>query len=131
MQYYRGHRILDAVLDSMLAAGLTKAKTLIVNGCSAGGLSVYLHIDYIRSRVPESVRVVGVPECGLFMDETAWDSGPGFTPSCESPWICHHLNLSIYSVCARRMSWALTRCDIDMPWRPDRYDCRQRPERQR
>ena len=28
MQYYRGHRILDAVLDSMLAAGLTKAKTL-------------------------------------------------------------------------------------------------------
>ena len=82
--YYRGHRILDAVIDNMLAAGLASAKLLIVNGCSAGGLSVYLHLDYIRSRVPDGVRVVGVPECGLFMDETGSDGkSPGFTPSCK------------------------------------------------
>jgi hypothetical protein len=82
--YYRGHRILDAVIDSMLAAGLTNAKTLIVNGCSAGGLSVYLHLDYIRSRIPDSVHVVGVPECGLFMDEMGFDrKEPGYTPSCK------------------------------------------------
>ena len=46
----------DAVLSSFLSSGLSKAKTLIVNGCSAGGLSTYLHLDYIRSRVPATVK---------------------------------------------------------------------------
>ena len=54
--FFRGHRILDVVLDSFLSSGLSKAKTLIVNGCSAGGLSTYLHLDYIRSRVPATVK---------------------------------------------------------------------------
>ena len=32
---FRGRQILDATLDSLLAAGLKDAELLIVNGCSA------------------------------------------------------------------------------------------------
>ena len=81
--HFRGRRVLDAVLDSLIAAGLGKAKLFIVNGCSAGGLAVYLHLDYIASRLP-GVRVVGVPECGLFMDESHWNGKPGFTPTSKN-----------------------------------------------
>ena len=35
--WYRGHAILDAVLDSLIAAGLGKAKLFIVNGAHARG----------------------------------------------------------------------------------------------
>lgn len=81
--YFRGRRVLDAVLDSLIAAGLGNAKLLIVNGCSTGGLAVYLHLDHIQARLP-GVRVVGVPECGLFMDEVHWDGTPGYTPSFKT-----------------------------------------------
>ena len=70
--------MLDAVVDSLLAAGLKDAKLLIVNGCSAGGLATYLHLDYIASRMPATVRVVGAPECGFFMDLPHWDGTPGY-----------------------------------------------------
>ena len=80
--HFRGWRVLDAVLDSLIEVGLGQAELFIVNGCSAGGLAVYLHLDYIQSRLP-GVRVVGVPEAGFFMDETRWDgnASTGYTPS--------------------------------------------------
>ena len=69
--YFRGHRILDAIIDEMSTKGLSVATDFIVNGCSAGGLSVYLHLDYIRKRTQAqnaALVVKGVPECGMFMD---------------------------------------------------------------
>lgn len=78
--YFRGRRVLDAVMADLLAKGLDKAEGFLVNGCSAGGLSVWLHLDYIRSLVPTGVVVKGVPECGFFMDEPAEDGSPHWTP---------------------------------------------------
>ena len=63
--YFRGRRILDAVLDDLKQQGLSGE--LFVNGCSAGGLAVWLHLDYIAARL-SGVRVLGIPECGFFMD---------------------------------------------------------------
>eukprot|EP00729_Bicosta_minor_P016010 gene16010-33219_t len=37
--YYRGRRLLDAMLDSVLAAGLSTATELLYAGCSAGALT--------------------------------------------------------------------------------------------
>lgn len=78
--YFRGGRILDALLDSLLSKGLSSASDFLVGGCSAGGLTVWLHLDYIRSRVPTTVQVKGVPQCGLFMDLPAYDGRPSYTP---------------------------------------------------
>jgi hypothetical protein len=96
--HFRGRRVLDAVLDSMITVGLGKAKLFIVNGCSAGGLAVYLHLDYIASRLP-GVRVVGVPECGLFMDETHWNGKPGYTPSYQAIAAMQNVSGSVNAGC--------------------------------
>ena len=50
-----------------------------MNGCSAGGLATFLHLDYIAARMPAGMRVVGAPECGMFMDVTHADGTPGYT----------------------------------------------------
>lgn len=78
--YFRGRRVLDATLDDLLQRGLAKATDFLVNGCSAGGLATWLHLDYIASRMPSCVDVRGVPECGFFMDEHHWDGEAGYTP---------------------------------------------------
>ena len=42
---------------------------VIVTGGSAGGLSTFLHLDHIASRVPNTTaRVVGKPNAGFFQD---------------------------------------------------------------
>ena len=82
--HFRGRQVLDATLDSLLGAGLKDANLLIVNGCSAGGLAVYLHLDYIASRMPAGVRVVGAPECGFFMDLPHADGSPGYTNTYQN-----------------------------------------------
>lgn len=70
--YMRGHRIVNAVLDDLTTRhGLGAAQEVIVNGGSAGGLAAQLHVDYIADVLKASnpsVRVVGVPDCGFFID---------------------------------------------------------------
>ena len=47
-QHHRGHYILGGVLESHLADhNLADATELHLTGCSAGGLSTYLHTDYV------------------------------------------------------------------------------------
>ena len=45
------------------------AGELIVSGCSAGGLALWLHLDYIADYVGSKMHIVGIPESGFFMDE--------------------------------------------------------------
>jgi len=69
--YYRGHRILTAVIEDLLAnRGLNTATDVLVVGDSAGGMATYYHIDEIRSLMPKSVtRFKGAPFSGVFLDE--------------------------------------------------------------
>lgn len=74
--YMRGHRIMDAVLADLLSMpnGLTAASELLVNGGSAGGLTTYLHIDYIAAAVRAAnpgIAVAAVPDCGFFLADAA------------------------------------------------------------
>lgn len=116
--HFRGRRVLDAVLDSLIAAGLGKAKLFVVNGCSAGGLAVYLHLDYIASRLP-GVRVVGVPECGLFMDETHWDGKPGYTPSyqhvAQMQNVSNGVNAACTAAAAKGEEWKCFMAQYTLP----------------
>ena len=60
--FYRGRPMLDALLDILLGMGLKSADELLYSGCSAGGLTTYIHTDYVRSRVPASVKMVALAE---------------------------------------------------------------------
>ncbi|XP_070564855.1 uncharacterized protein [Ptychodera flava] len=66
--YFRGKRILDLLLDHLLEHGLSKADRVILSGVSAGGLATFIHADYIRSRLPQSVNFCAFPDAGYFPD---------------------------------------------------------------
>ena len=70
--YYRGRGIFDGIWDSLLdAQGLSAATTLLYAGCSAGGLTTYMHADYVASlmgqRVP-GAKVVALADAMFSLD---------------------------------------------------------------
>jgi hypothetical protein len=46
--YYRGWRILNALIDDWLEQGMAEAGAVILSGTSAGGLTTYQHAEYHR-----------------------------------------------------------------------------------
>ena len=59
--FYRGRRLLDALLDDLLQnQGLDAADTVLYGGCSAGSLTAYLHIDYLRTRLSPTTKLAGL-----------------------------------------------------------------------
>ena len=65
--YFRGKRILRAVLlDLLTKRGMAAATDVVLSGCSAGGLAVYLQADYVASFLPTATRFVALPDSGYF-----------------------------------------------------------------
>jgi hypothetical protein len=65
--YFRGKRILRAVLLDLLSSqGMDSATDIVLSGCSAGGLAVYLQADFMASFLPTATRLVAVPDSGYF-----------------------------------------------------------------
>lgn len=64
---------MDTLLSNFNLAGATE---LIVTGGSAGGLSTFLHMDYVHKRMPSSTRVTGAPVVGYFLDHPTYDHSP-------------------------------------------------------
>ena len=91
--YFRGARILAAQQAYLAAAGLGSAAELVVAGCSAGGLSTYLHADK-RARAFPRARVTALADSGFFLNYD-WSTGragagqPGdaaFPSNASYPW---------------------------------------------
>lgn len=60
--YFRGARIFRAVVQSLIEdKHIDLADHVLFTGCSAGGLSTFLHADYFRSRLPSSVSFKAAP----------------------------------------------------------------------
>mmetsp|Transcript_25331 Transcript_25331/g.46385 ORF Transcript_25331/g.46385 Transcript_25331/m.46385 type:complete len:440 (+) Transcript_25331:68-1387(+) len=79
--YFRGKRILDAILDTLLVSkGLSDAETVLLTGGSAGGLAAYLHADYVHKVLKE--RAAGLkkyrvaPISGFFLKHTTVEGKP-------------------------------------------------------
>ena len=69
--YFRGAKSLDSALDLLLSLGMSKAELIVFTGGSAGGLTVFLHLDHVAQRMATeapNARVVGEPVCGYFLD---------------------------------------------------------------
>lgn len=90
--YYRGHRILEAVQAALLPLGLAQATDVVISGCSAGGLSTYLHMDEWAAAihaVSPSAKVVAMPDSGFFLDYNATE-GAGYGASLR--WVHDRMN---------------------------------------
>jgi hypothetical protein len=55
--------------------GMDKATDIILSGGSAGGLAVFYNLDHFATLLPKSVRLVGFPDAGFFMDVKGATSG--------------------------------------------------------
>jgi len=71
--YFRGHQILNAVLDTLKRDhNLVSAENFILTGCSAGGLATYLHADYVHNyldnNTTKKVKYGVLPISGFFID---------------------------------------------------------------
>jgi len=91
--YYRGARVRRAQQEYLRARGLGAATELVVAGCSAGGLSVYLHVDKWAEAFP-SARVTGLADSGFFLNydwttQQPASGAPGsatFPSNVSYPW---------------------------------------------
>ena len=62
--YFRGAASQDAMLDYLLSIGMNEATEIVYSGGSAGGLTVFLHLDHVAERMKTeapNARVVGEP----------------------------------------------------------------------
>ena len=70
--YFRGQQILKAVLAKLKQPdyGLGHAKQVLLTGCSAGGMSTYLHADAVKTEVtnPALTRYKVAALSGFFLD---------------------------------------------------------------
>ena len=71
--FYRGHAVLEAILDELTHdLGMGGALRVMLTGCSAGALGVYLHADRIRDEyLLDVLEFDAVPSAGLFLWETS------------------------------------------------------------
>ncbi|CAF2144775.1 BnaA02g32770D [Brassica napus] len=68
MLYFRGQRIWKAIILDLLPKGLAKARKALLTGCSAGGLSTFLHCDNFKNYLPRTANVKCMSDAGFFLD---------------------------------------------------------------
>jgi hypothetical protein len=102
--YFRGHRIFRALYNNLLTNGLSNATNLIVTGCSAGGLSTYLHLDEVRQIVPASINVRGLPDAGFFMDLPTFQGTPLIRPEYQYVARMQNVSYGVNSACINAKS---------------------------
>ena len=91
--FYRGRHILDAFVAKLLSAGVASASDVILSGCSAGGLAVFLHADYVGSLLPPSVRFSAAPGAGFFLADFQ-QFGGGYEYLANYQWVAATMNVT-------------------------------------
>lgn len=66
--HYRGARVFLAVIEDLMAKGMSHADKALLSGCSAGGLTSILHCDKFRSLLPASTKVKCLSDAGYFIN---------------------------------------------------------------
>ena len=89
--YFRGARVLRAVIAFLREEGLSSASEVVITGCSAGGLSTYAHADTWAAALPKA-RVVAMPDSGFFLDFSA--AGVPITFPARMQWTFENANVS-------------------------------------
>ncbi|XP_024927185.1 pectin acetylesterase 9 isoform X2 [Ziziphus jujuba] len=64
-----GQKIWEAIIQDLLPKGLGQARKALLSGCSAGGLSSFLHCDSFKTYLPTNASVKCLSDAGFFLDE--------------------------------------------------------------
>lgn len=83
VMWFRGAKSFDAAIDLLLELGMNKADLIVFTGGSAGGLTVFLHLDHVQQRMKvqaPQAKVVGQPVCGFFIDT----GNDGYAPTTQT-----------------------------------------------
>uniref|UniRef100_A0A803N7L1 Pectin acetylesterase n=1 Tax=Chenopodium quinoa TaxID=63459 RepID=A0A803N7L1_CHEQI len=67
--FFRGQLIWEAVMDELLAKGMSNAIQALLSGCSAGGLATMIHCDDFRAKLPKIAIVKCLADASFFLDE--------------------------------------------------------------
>ena len=98
--YFRGSRVLDYVLDTLLSLyGMRHATELLVSGGSAGGNSAFVHADRIAARLPATTRVGAAPISGFFPMHAAADGAPTMSSQLRSLCATHNCTAGVHAGC--------------------------------
>jgi hypothetical protein len=68
--HYRGYRNMKAVFEELIGHYKFSAATdVLVSGCSAGGVAVYAHAQYILDNyIPKTANHLAMPDSGFFLE---------------------------------------------------------------
>lgn len=103
--YFRGKAILTAVMTDIKSNfPIAQAKNIIISGCSAGGLATYLHLDWWRANLPQTARVVGIPDAGWFFDAVNVDGYYIYAESMRSGFELWNASEGVNSDCIKNYS---------------------------
>lgn len=107
--FFRGRQNLIALKGAIDYIGMGKKSTtdVVISGCSAGGLSTYLHLDWWRENIPNSVKVVGLPIDGIFLDESVVGNTVFFD---SMTWLTRQMNSSTNENCTKNNTNAIGKC---------------------
>ena len=98
--YYRGRRLLDALIDHLLQTqGVDEADVVLYGGCSAGSLTAYLHIDYLRTRLSSVTNLAGFGDSMYSIPYKSYDSVNHFLRMLQWGYRAWNASLSINNRC--------------------------------
>ena len=95
--WFRGRRILEQTLGALLAprVGMGQATHVLLSGGSAGGLSAYLHANYVGSRLPRGAVLAVVPLSGFFLNGPNAAGAPMFEPRLRWVFKTHNATAAV------------------------------------
>ena len=106
--WLRGKAILDAVINDLLTVrGMRTASNVVVGGCSAGGMAVYLHCDHWAGKIRDAnaeADVVCLADAGWFpLIESTYDGvalpSTWFNGVWQSGYTNHNASGSMHPKC--------------------------------
>lgn len=101
--HFRGFSVLEAMLDFLMAEkGLDQATEVMLSGGSAGGLSTFIHADYVASRMPSTVtKYRTVPGSGFFLmhEPLAGSGGSSYIDSMRTVYTMQNSSRGVNQAC--------------------------------
>ena len=104
--HFRGHHILLAVFDTLTANAMaapspySAATDVVLSGCSAGGLSTFLHTQFVADTlVPKGARFHSIPVSGFFLDAMSVQGIAVYTQQMQVVWDLQQPAVGVNAAC--------------------------------
>ena len=102
--YFRGAYNLEATLDWLMTNATTnfsRAETVVLTGCSAGGLAAYLHADEVAQRVPPTADFRVAPGSGFFSNAVNAYGEPVYSDQMRGVFYLHNASAGVNQHCVQ------------------------------